>query len=149
MSKEQYQYEKRRNRSRLILALLISIILFIILLLTLILLIMDTDEKITPSGQTSAVTGTAQNNLSEAVTEKGTASQPETEETESIMAELTDTEPETDTQPDEQHHIKDAASFASLKETDIYTFLQGPKAWNSKTDWSGMWHKEVRGYVSY
>ena len=26
-----------------------------------------------------------------------------------------------------------------LKETDIYTFLQGPKAWKSKTDWSGSW----------
>ena len=26
-----------------------------------------------------------------------------------------------------------------LKETDIYSFLQGPKAWKSKTDWSGSW----------
>ena len=32
---------------------------------------------------------------------------------------------------------------AALVETDIYTFLQGPKAWNSKTDWSGAWCQEI------
>ncbi len=30
-------------------------------------------------------------------------------------------------------------SDLSLTETDIYTFLQGPRAWSSKADWSGSW----------
>lgn len=32
---------------------------------------------------------------------------------------------------------------AGLKEESIYTFMQGPKAWNSKTPWSGEWCEEV------
>ena len=30
-------------------------------------------------------------------------------------------------------------SDLSLSETDVYTFLQGPKAWSSRADWSGSW----------
>ena len=31
----------------------------------------------------------------------------------------------------------------TLTEEDIYTFLQGPKAWKSRTDWSGTWNSVV------
>ncbi len=31
------------------------------------------------------------------------------------------------------------ADAASLTPDQVYTFLQGPKAWNSRTDWSGSW----------
>lgn len=34
-------------------------------------------------------------------------------------------------------------SIPVLAETSVYTFLQGPKAWNSKTPWSGSWCEEV------
>ena len=33
--------------------------------------------------------------------------------------------------------------FADLTDSDVYTFLQGPVAWNSKTPWSGSWCEEV------
>lgn len=31
----------------------------------------------------------------------------------------------------------------ALNETDIYTFTQGPLAWESKTDWGGSWCHEI------
>ena len=39
-----------------------------------------------------------------------------------------------------QERTEEAAPL--LAEEDIYTFLQGPKAWASKTDWSGAWCDE-------
>ena len=32
-----------------------------------------------------------------------------------------------------------------LKEPQVYTFLQGPKAWEAKTDWSGSWCQDILG----
>ena len=37
------------------------------------------------------------------------------------------------------------ASYEDLAENDIYTFLQGPVAWNSKVPFSGAWCEEVLG----
>ena len=37
------------------------------------------------------------------------------------------------------------ADLANLTESYVYTFLQGPKAWESKTEWSGSWCEEVLG----
>ena len=38
---------------------------------------------------------------------------------------------------------EDKEEETNIKETSIYTFMQGPKAWNSKTPWSGEWCEEV------
>ena len=35
------------------------------------------------------------------------------------------------------------ADFASLEETDIYTFLQGPQSWKRRIDWSGSWCNQI------
>ena len=65
--------------------------------------------------------------------------QEKTEETTAGLTEETEEE-----KPQKTGEETKVPSFAAdLVETDIYTFLQGPKAWNSKTDWSGEWCQEI------
>ena len=55
------------------------------------------------------------------------------------LPQQTDQPGQTDTgQPPQAQTILTKADIP-LTETDIYTFLQGPKAWSSRADWSGSW----------
>jgi len=115
MYSDHYKNNKRQKRGRHLLALFICILLFLILFLSLLLVLM---QALKPDP------GPFQD---EAVTE------------ESVQEALTDAEPATELQTEETR----PADFSDLKETDIYTFLQGPKAWASKADWSGKWNEVV------
>ena len=47
------------------------------------------------------------------------------------------------TEAPEEEPVPTAPEYtASLQETDIYTFLQGPKAWGMRADWSGSWCRD-------
>lgn len=52
---------------------------------------------------------------------------------------------EKETKPEQSEETKEEAvtSKPDLDEKSIYTFMQGPKAWNSQTPWSGSWCEEV------
>ena len=114
MYSEHYKNNRHRKRGGHFLALLICILLFLILFFSLLLVLMHALAPVrTPSEN-------------EAVTE------------EAAWQELP-TESVTEAQTEEARQ----ADFSDLKETDIYTFLQGPKAWASKADWSGKWHEVV------
>lgn len=60
----------------------------------------------------------------------------ETEETESESG-----KPETQAESETETETEAAAepAFPDLQEEDIYTFMQGPKAWSTKVDWGGSW----------
>lgn len=50
---------------------------------------------------------------------------------------------EEETEPIVLPHTLVTAADLSLAEGDVFTFLQGPKAWNAKTEWSGSWCEQV------
>ena len=52
---------------------------------------------------------------------------------------------EKDTEKDAGKDTAVRTSFPELKERDVYTFLQGPVAWETETDWSGAWCEKVLG----
>ena len=45
--------------------------------------------------------------------------------------------------------VAPSVNVEELKETDVYTFLQGPVAWSTKTDWSGSWCNMILGGQSF
>ena len=45
----------------------------------------------------------------------------------------------------QQENASNPTGGSILQETGVYTFLQGPAAWNAKTDWSGEWCKKELG----
>ena len=121
MNKKQNKRKKRDNRTRLIVAIGMCVFLIIVLSLMLLFIIMHWGEnEVFPDLMLPETeTGMTEVIPEEAVTEAFTELQ-----TEAAAAEG-----------------KEAYSY--LEETDIYTFMQGPKAWESKTDWSGKWHDVV------
>ena len=119
MSNDRYRKEKRRNRFRLALALFTCTILLIILVLLLILIVMDRDQKESQMLQSEPVS-----------------------EVQSESAE--ETEPAAQTEPVTERVTEEPVlpGPAPVAETDIYTFMQGPKAWEGKVDFSGSWCHE-------
>ena len=127
MRDRNYEKQKRKNRRHLFLALFTCFLLFVILLLFLILLLLS-PEKV------DFFSFLRHEEALEAVTE----------------AEMTTEEPAFETEveteaapPQTETELKPSFDAAALEEKDIYTFLQGPKAWGSKTDWSGSWCEVV------
>lgn len=117
---------------RTILAIFIFTILIIIMLLFLVLLILQM------SGKKPEIVWP----LTEAVTEQEQIIPPETFETEIPLTETMVTEvPELPLPSEKRPGTRKAVE--DLVETDIYTFMQGPKAWKSKVDFSGSWCSEV------
>ena len=57
---------------------------------------------------------------------------PDTEAESEPVTETVISETETETESETEKKLV-------LSETDIYTFMQGPKAWTTKTDWGGSW----------
>ncbi len=49
----------------------------------------------------------------------------------------------------EQEKEPAGIDISELEEEDVYTFLQGPMAWGSKTDWSGPWCNMILGGQSF
>ena len=121
MDTKHYKRKKRRNQSRLVFAIFMCIFLIIVLSSLLLFIIMHWgEEEVFPP-----------------------LLQPETE-TELAVAPAPATEaPEPVTEEQTVSEKQEEQDFSSLVETDIYTFLQGPKAWASKTDWSGTWNSVV------
>lgn len=112
MHKKKTGLEKRKRQLRLHLILFFCVVLFGLLLAALILFLKDREPALRPGTQTG-------------VTE------PEEEQ------------PQEKEEEEETEETPAPPSFAEgLQETDIYTFLQGPKAWASRTDWSGTWCDE-------
>ena len=115
-----YEKQKKRNRLKTVLALFIFSLLFVIILLILILMLMEMSREKEEPAQTEQLTEA----VLEAVTE-------EPAETEAVTEAATDA-PAVPAGP------------APQKETDIYTFSQGPKAWEAKEDFSGSWCQEYQ-----
>ena len=118
-----YKKIKRKNHLKMVLAMSIGIILFVVLLLVLILMIVNPDKDefllLTPEPVTEA---------------SGSVSA--ADESEFSEEELSEEETEDSAEGQDANH-------PVLKETDIYTFLQGPRSWEGKVDWSGSWCYEV------
>ena len=119
MSPDNYQQKKRRNRLRTVLAILICTLLFLITLLILLLILMQMNED------------RKQQSAGDVQTEA-----PLEESTESFIENITEAVTETVTEAPAPEEPR------PKKETDIYTFMQGPKAWEAKVDFSGSWCHE-------
>ena len=105
--------EKRKKQLRLHLILLLCVVLFGLLLAALVMFLQDR-EGTKPAETPSQST------------------RPDEEKP-----------PETEEEQEEPAEAAAPPSFAAnLQETDIYTFMQGPKAWSTKADWSGSWCDE-------
>ena len=80
--------------------------------------------------------------LTEAVTEQEEPAPTEALPMEVPVTEFAETEITPQTEPSE-HEPGTRKAVEDLVETDIYTFMQGPKAWKSRVDFSGSWCSEV------
>lgn len=127
MGKKRYQRRKRRNRLLLILSLIACIALLIALMFLLVpltLQIMEENDKL-PFGtqnETEMLTGRA----------------PEEEETAPGEEETQTEAPEEEGETEETENSR-LITQVDLAEDEIYTFMQGPKAWAGKEPFSGAW----------
>ena len=113
MKRKRTSLEKRKKQLRLHLILLLCVVLFGLLLAALVMFLQDR------AGTKPAETPSQ-------------STKPDEEEP-----------PETEEEQEEPAEAAAPPSFAAnLQETDIYTFMQGPKAWSTKADWSGSWCDE-------
>ena len=79
----------------------------------------------------------------ETALEEGTAA---VEETETDAAGETRGESELDEETETETESEgDLFDPADLKEEDIYTFFQGPRAWKARAAWSGSWNSMILG----
>lgn len=119
-----YEKRQRRNRLHTFLVIFVITLLIIITLLVLVLVFMQMSQDKKQAGQpaTEAALQTEYANAYETPTESAT----EVSVTEAAL-------PEPGTRKD----------FTDFVETDIYTFMQGPKAWAAKVDFSGSWCEVV------
>ena len=68
---------------------------------------------------------------------------PETVQNETTEEEPIAVDPNESTEPGELWTTGTFLTFEELTEDNVYTFLQGPKAWSSKAPYSGAWCDEV------
>ena len=134
MSRNDYKKRKKKNQHRQMIALLIYILICLLLVTFLIALAIRgvKSERELMQPETEAVTeqpviSTEDLTIPESTEITEQQDFQETLQTSAIQTE--EAEEEGDVIPDPFH----------LKEEDIYTFMQGPKAWKSKVDWSGAW----------
>ncbi len=132
-----YQRRKRKNQIHQMLTIFAGLLLAILLTVFLLRIAKDMLDPEEPPEETEMVTEQAQ-----IIPQQEDAS-PETEkETEALPQK----------KPDEVQEAGDANAAKGVYDPDnpveakIYSFLQGPKAWSYKIDWSGAWcHEEIGG----
>ena len=129
-----YRRRKRKNRLHAVLAVFVITLLILIMLLILALVILSTNHE--PSAPPLLP---FQEFLTEADREKDTEAAEALSET---IQEQTEIESQAQTEA-VQGIPGTRKALSDLEETDIYTFMQGPKAWKSKVDFSGSWCSEV------
>ena len=118
-----YRRKKHRNRIRLALSVLAGILLVILAAFFIIIVFVarqETEVEVTAPQQTAEITPSP------------AAEKPAEPEKES-----------------EQEKEPTGFDISGLEEEDVYTFLQGPMAWGSKTDWSGPWCNMILGGQSF
>lgn len=140
-----YKKKKRKNRRHTILTIFVCSILIIMMILFLALLILQMNRDSSSEEKPTELTPQQFiSTLQQELLEKDGSGQPQTEEAETVPATEALTEAATDESdqgPSGEPGTRKALS--DLTETDIYAFMQGPKAWESKVPFSGSWCSEV------
>ena len=148
-----YKRKIQKNRQRQTLAIIILILLFIFLLGFLIFLVRNVDEEEARRTENELLTEvfslesheseTAVSETDADLSGADPAGRDEDEAGRSADGGNTEEKDKSGRTDDEETTAKNASAFKDLEETDIYTFLQGPKAWKSRADWSGAWCNKV------
>ena len=142
MRSDQYRHKKRMNRIRLFLGLFVLIAVFSALLFFLVVLLLQkglpqVPELQTENLQTESLTGSIREGASKTTFPQvpQALAQAQTEDVTEAAA------PTEETRPSGQDFVMPDPS--TLTDTDIYTFLQGPKSWERRVDWSGSWCNKI------
>ena len=138
MSRNEYRKRKKKNQHRQMVALLIYILICLLLVTFLIGLAIRTvkSERERMQPETEMVTELTDISTDDlAVLEIAEMTEQQTEQQDD-QATLQTAANQTEGAEEEEDLIPDPFN---LKEEDIYTFMQGPKAWKAKVDWSGAW----------
>lgn len=139
MSNPKYQKQKRNNRIGLVISIIVCLLLIALVVMVILLALYgdksEWHDKLEETPILTDVLGTISSSeqateaLSETSSGNEAAPSPESMQTETPI-----------TESNSSGTLKeDSFDPRSLKETDIYAFLQGPKAWASRADFSGSW----------
>lgn len=123
MTSDYNSRKKRREQREDFVSSLFRLLVILLIPVYIVLMLRDIREKNAREQEKAQVESSAE----EENTGEGTES-----------SQITATEPQT---PETGNFL----TFENLTEGDVYTFLQGPKAWESKADWSGAWCEEILG----
>ncbi|MDO4475343.1 MAG: hypothetical protein Q4B59_00975 [Lachnospiraceae bacterium] len=144
MSSKNYKRQKKRNHNIIIISIVVYVLLILILVLCLSLLTIRMKQHRNGSGTTE--TEEELTDLLPFLPDFLFKEEPQTEKIfrpESQTEGDAETEADTDTTETAVKQQVLTAADLDLQEEDIYTFLQGPKAWKTRTDWSGSWNSVV------
>jgi len=139
-----YKKQKRKNRRHTILAILVCSVLIIIMILFLVLMILQMNRDPSEEDQTELTPQQFIQSLQQGAQETKPSSIPDETQSENLL--LSERVTEAATQEPSQQSTNEPGTrkaLSDLAQTDIYAFMQGPKAWKSKVDFSGSWCEEV------
>ena len=140
MSSNLNKYRRRKRKNQVNQAITFTIGLLLAILLT-IFLLRTARNLLQPEEQPPET-----ELVMEETEERAALKETQTEVTEEETEKARETEPETEQESDAQSGKPDVYDPANPVETKIYSYLQGPKAWSYKIDWSGAWcHKMIGG----
>ncbi len=133
-SSKKYKNKKRMNRIKLFLALFTAVAVFSVLLFFVVILLLR--NGLPP------VLDLPPENSSERIMEGSPTDGPDPDTApfsmpeEALPKETEQTEAPLQAEPASKDPV-------NLQETDVYTFLQGPRSWKTRVDWSGSWCKMI------